>query len=195
MPVTAVAPQFIRSRPARPARVRHISWLSGRSMLLHLTLIVVTPVCLLAGWWQLQRALSGNTLSFVYVFEWPAFAGVAVWSWWALLTAPTRSADPVFPGRPASSAGGGVPAPPPSPPGGSELLAAPPASSAGSRLPAPPPSPRGGSELLAARAAPLRWDPAEETGRLRAYNAYLAELSARPRRGRLPRRPSGGASA
>lgn len=80
-------------RASRTARAVRVPWLSGRALLLHLTLVVAFPVCLLAGWWQLERALSGNPLSFVYVFEWPAFAGLAVWSWWALLTAPARSGD------------------------------------------------------------------------------------------------------
>lgn len=152
--MSVVAPEF--RRPARPAPARRVAWLSGRSMLLHLTLVLVGPVCLLAGWWQLQRALSGNTLSFVYVFEWPAFAGVAVWAWWALLTAPARNGGP---------------------PGASQ-----------------PPAPSR-ADLLAARTAPLRWDSGQESARLRAYNAYLADLRDRPRRGRLPRRPPGGRRA
>ena len=37
------------------------------------------------GWWQLDRALSGNTLSWVYTFEWPFFAAYAIFMWWKLL--------------------------------------------------------------------------------------------------------------
>ncbi|MDE3205826.1 MAG: hypothetical protein KGQ66_16585 [Acidobacteriota bacterium] len=52
-------------------------------------------MCALAAWWQLTRALSGNLLSWMYVFEWPAFAGIAAWLWWVLLTgAGDRSAGP-----------------------------------------------------------------------------------------------------
>jgi hypothetical protein len=29
--------------------------------------------------------LSGNTLSWVYTFEWPFFAGYAIYMWWKLL--------------------------------------------------------------------------------------------------------------
>ena len=35
-------------------------------------------------WWQVTRALSGNTLSWAYVFEWPLFAGYVVYLWWRL---------------------------------------------------------------------------------------------------------------
>lgn len=31
--------------------------------------------------WQVSRALSGNTLSWAYVFEWPLFAGYAIYMW------------------------------------------------------------------------------------------------------------------
>ena len=49
-------------------------WLSARAVRLHLTVFVVVVGCLSLGWWQLERALSGNTLSWVYTFEWPFFA-------------------------------------------------------------------------------------------------------------------------
>lgn len=54
-------------------------------MLWHLLLAVIVPGCLLAGWWQLQRATGGNGLSWAYTFEWPIFAGLAVVGWWQLL--------------------------------------------------------------------------------------------------------------
>lgn len=34
--------------------------------------------------WQVSRALSGNTLSWAYVFEWPLFAGYVVYMRWRL---------------------------------------------------------------------------------------------------------------
>lgn len=144
--MNTVAPELIR--PPRHRREGSIRWLCGRSLLLHLTLVIVAPVCLLAGWWQLQRALGGNTLSYVYVFEWPAFAGVAFWAWWALLTAPSRA-----PAAPAEATR----------PGRTERADR-------------------GEQLLAARRTPLRWDRAGESGRLQAYNDYLADLNARPPR-------------
>ncbi len=58
---------------------------SRRAWLLHATVLLVVVACMALGWWQLERALSGNTLSWVYTFEWPFFAGYAVYMWWKLL--------------------------------------------------------------------------------------------------------------
>lgn len=60
-------------------------WLSGRAVVFHLLLAVIVPGCAVAGWWQAQRALGGNTLSWAYTFEWPAFAVIAVVGWWQLI--------------------------------------------------------------------------------------------------------------
>jgi hypothetical protein len=60
-------------------------WFSGRVIALHTTVLVVVFACLALGWWQLERALSGNTLSWVYTFEWPFFAAYAIFMWWRLL--------------------------------------------------------------------------------------------------------------
>jgi hypothetical protein len=53
-------------------------WFSARAVRLHLTAFLVVVACLSLGWWQLERALSGNTLSWVYTFEWPFFAAYAI---------------------------------------------------------------------------------------------------------------------
>lgn len=134
---------------ARPIRV---SWVSGRSLALHLTMLVAVFLCGVAARWQVQRALSGNTLSWLYVFEWPAFAVVGIWLWWVLLS------------RPHTGVGDSLG----DPDAGGHLT--------GSRRAA---------ELLAVRRADLRWDTGRESARLRAYNAYLADLQA----GRPARRP------
>ncbi len=60
-------------------------WLSPRAIRLHVCAVVVVSICLVLGWWQLDRALSGNTLSWVYTVEWPFFAGYAIYMWWRLL--------------------------------------------------------------------------------------------------------------
>ena len=60
-------------------------WLSGRALLCHLAVVLAGGGCLAAFWWQLHRALDGNTLSWAYTFEWPFFAGFAVVVWWQLL--------------------------------------------------------------------------------------------------------------
>ena len=54
----------------------------------HLTAAVVVPGCGILCWWQVTRALSGNTLSWAYVFEWPIFGGYAVFMWWKLIHDP-----------------------------------------------------------------------------------------------------------
>ena len=46
--------------------------------------VVVTAFALLARW-QVHRALSGNSLSWAYAFEWPFFALYALYMWWKLL--------------------------------------------------------------------------------------------------------------
>jgi DNA-binding transcriptional regulator of glucitol operon len=51
----------------------------------HLVLIIVVPSCLAMGWWQLNRALSGNELSWLYTFEWPFFAGYACYIWYKVI--------------------------------------------------------------------------------------------------------------
>ena len=60
-------------------------WWSGRAVALHVTAATaVVAFCLLARW-QVHRALSGNTLSWAYAFEWPFFAAYAIYVWWKLL--------------------------------------------------------------------------------------------------------------
>jgi hypothetical protein len=42
-------------------------------------------MCLAAAWWQVGRAIQGNGLSYMYSIEWPAFAVLGVFGWWAML--------------------------------------------------------------------------------------------------------------
>jgi hypothetical protein len=60
-------------------------WLSRRALLLHVALAVWFPGCLIAFWWQVHRAFSGNGLSYLYSVEWPVFAVIGIWAWWQLL--------------------------------------------------------------------------------------------------------------
>lgn len=53
--------------------------------MLHILLVTVGPGCLLAGWWQVHRALGGNLLSYFYSIEWPIFAILALVAWWQLV--------------------------------------------------------------------------------------------------------------
>ena len=45
--------------------------------MLHLAFLVIAAGCLTAAWWQVHRAMAGNTLSYLYSVEWPAFVVVA----------------------------------------------------------------------------------------------------------------------
>ena len=42
-------------------------------------------MCASAAFWQAGRALQGNSLSFLYTIEWPCFAVLGIFGWWALL--------------------------------------------------------------------------------------------------------------
>lgn len=57
-------------------------WLSPRALKLHAVILVVVPACMALCVWQINRALGGNSLSWAYVFEWPLFAGYAIYMWW-----------------------------------------------------------------------------------------------------------------
>ena len=59
-------------------------WVTPRSLLLHLAFIVIATGCLYAAWWQIHRAMAGNTLSYLYSVEWPAFVVVAGIGWWQM---------------------------------------------------------------------------------------------------------------
>jgi hypothetical protein len=59
-------------------------WITPRSLGLHLAFVVVAGGCLFAAWWQVHRAMAGNTLSYLYSVEWPAFAVVAGIGWWQM---------------------------------------------------------------------------------------------------------------
>ena len=59
-------------------------WIKPRSLLLHVVFLAIAFGCLTAGWWQLHRAEGGNTLSWLYTVEWPAFVVVAGIGWWQM---------------------------------------------------------------------------------------------------------------
>ena len=60
-------------------------YLSRRAFGLHLALVLWVVICLCAGWWQVDSAIGGNSLSYLYAIEWPAFAVLGVFGWYALL--------------------------------------------------------------------------------------------------------------
>lgn len=76
---------------------------------LHLFGTVAVCGCLAAGYVELQRALSGNSLSWVYAGEWPLFAGLGTHVWVKLIReryAEARSGSPAT--TPTSSRGSGA---------------------------------------------------------------------------------------
>ncbi len=79
-------------------------YFTPRCIGLHLTLLVLLPAFAFLTWWQLDRALGGNTLSWAYTFEWPLFAGYAVYVWWQLVH---QQGEP----RAAASGGAGADGP------------------------------------------------------------------------------------
>ena len=69
------APDWVSNESATPpmaARHRRI---------LTISLFMVVPFCLWAGWFELHRAQSGNWRAWVYTFEWPFFAGLSIYLW------------------------------------------------------------------------------------------------------------------
>ena len=117
---------------------------------------MIVLVATMAGltWWQASRALSGNTLSYVYAFEWPLLAGVVVYMWWDLLherpdgaSVRRREAAPGVSTNGASANGAGA----------------------------------NGSATAGPRPAAPRYRDDEDEA-LAAYNRYLAQLNASGRR-------------
>jgi hypothetical protein len=83
---------------------RHV-WFSRRAIGLHALIIVIIPTFAALCIWQVRRALGGNDLSWAYVFEWPFFAGYAVYMWWRFVHEPPLDTAPA-PARPANDKSG-----------------------------------------------------------------------------------------
>lgn len=62
-----------------------MSPLSKKILVIHLGLLLAQLICFSAFALELDRALSGNRLSWAYVFEWPIFAAYAVYVWKKLI--------------------------------------------------------------------------------------------------------------
>lgn len=140
--------------------------MTRRALGLHLTLATVLPGFGALTWWQIGRAISGNTLSYVYSFEWPLFAAYAIYLWWKLVhEAPTRDQQPPTPVAPATI--------------DDEMPLVAPATSTDLVSNERHPPPDGSSH-------PLR-EPHQEPvdDELAAYNRYLADLAASGQRKQL----------
>jgi hypothetical protein len=134
------------------------TWLSSRAVGLHVTMIVLVATMAGLTWWQASRALSGNTLSYVYAFEWPLLAGVVVYMWWDLLHERPDRAGRRQEGAGGASTNGAV----------ASTNGATRAGTNGAGAPEP------------SRVVPRYRDDEDEE--LAAYNRYLAELNASGRR-------------
>jgi hypothetical protein len=146
---------------------------------MHAMLLVLLPIFALLTRWQLGRALDGNTLSWAYTFEWPLFAGYAVYVWWQLIHDQARG---VPGGRPASRpvarattpdgavATSGQAGPDPDEPGW--------ALSGGRARNVAIAAAQPIDEVSGGRGERYRSQTAEEADELAAYNRYLADLNA-----------------
>ena len=146
-------------------------YFTPRTIGMHVTLLVLLPLFAWLTWWQLGRALGGNTLSWAYTFEWPLFACYAVYVWWQLIhdrTAAVSRAAAASDGE--ESGGGGRREPGWALTGGRRRNVAIAA----------------GSAVEDERARGERFTPQtpEEAAQLAEYNQYLAELNADSRTGR-----------
>jgi hypothetical protein len=61
---------------------------------IHVGLVMAQVFCWSGFAFELDRAISGNTLSWAYVFEWPIFAGYAIYMWRRLLREEVGKNDP-----------------------------------------------------------------------------------------------------
>jgi hypothetical protein len=159
-----------------------VRWFRRRALVYHLLLLILAPGCLYAGWWQVHRAESGNTLSWLYAVEWPVFAVVAVIGWWQLIHEDPAAVDSrkVERARRAANRGPFIPPPPesdagflhPLQPGSAAMLT----DGSARREELVVVDPETGA-LVPATAG----DAAGEVAAVHAlssYNAYLARLSA-----------------
>ena len=182
----AGVPRMGRRRGGRyDGRVRR--YLSPRCLGMHATLIILLPAFSWLTWWQLNRAQGGNTLSWAYVFLWPAFGFYAIYTWWQLIhdqaarvpgrRGGPRTGDAEGTGRSEVRSGDTGPYATANPAGTDGALPPGWALSGGRKkniaiaAAAPIDAQRGGRGERFIAQTP------EEAARLAAYNRYLAELA------------------
>ena len=78
--VASLGPKEELRSGVQPTRLR-----GSDAAQLHLTLAGGLAICIGAFVIELMRALGGHAFSWMYVFEWPLFAGFAIYMWWNLL--------------------------------------------------------------------------------------------------------------
>jgi hypothetical protein len=163
--------------------------------MLHLAFLIIAAGCLVAAWWQIHRAMAGNTLSYLYSVEWPAFVVVAGIGWWQMFhdtpediaarkahhaRARAASAEVVARTLPRSALAITVDS---DEAGARQLVPGPAAAlpALGGSGPVPVPTGAAGSPPAVADASPGELLPDEEEpgDELSAYNRYLALLAVR----------------
>lgn len=77
------APDWVRNQPIEepnegPTKKQRF-WLT-------FTLFVTIPLFLFLGWFEFGRAQQGNWRAWVYTFEWPLFAVLAIYLWRKLMS-------------------------------------------------------------------------------------------------------------
>jgi hypothetical protein len=81
----AVDPPPAEDTDEAPKRRVWLFLFKPRWLAWHLFVALAIFGMLWLGDWQYHRALGGNGLSWAYTFEWPLFAGYAVYIWWQLI--------------------------------------------------------------------------------------------------------------
>jgi hypothetical protein len=66
-------------------------YFSKRAVGIHLALIAWLALVVACSYWQVGRAIEGNSLSFLYAIEWPVFGVLGILGWYALLNQETLS--------------------------------------------------------------------------------------------------------
>jgi len=84
-PEPAPAPTPAPTSTPAPAAAGVHRWTSRRALVLHGVIAIWVPGCAVATWWQVNIALSGDKLGWVYTFMWPCFAVFALVLWWNLI--------------------------------------------------------------------------------------------------------------
>jgi hypothetical protein len=79
------APQWIRDETDPTKEKSNGEPSQKQKIVLTITLVAVFPFCIWAGWFEFGRAQSGNWRAWVYTFEWPLFAGIAIYLWRRLM--------------------------------------------------------------------------------------------------------------
>jgi hypothetical protein len=133
-------------------------WLTPRALRLHAVILIVVPGFMALCVWQIYRAVGGNELSWAYVFEWPFFAGYAIYMWWRFVH---EAPEPT----PVTA----------TPPTTREKLAAPSVPDDSGAVAPATPEERGDRGSRGERDQRQEAEDAE----LAAYNEYLAQLAER----------------